>query len=281
MMKCQSPAADRNKEPIWQVLKTKVLQGCRQIIKNNSPENKISFGDVSKHSDESPGDAVKVLETAAGHGIHTQYFTTRWMEELGTTPSVGSNNGGGDAGHSCAFEWFPTDSDPNALASIQAYMEETPLAVQQCVRAPFLLSFTDENEDGYTICEDPPSIPFNRSRSSPTSTSRIRLDDSEFDVIININMIHITPWSCTLGLLRTSQTKLRKGGTLLLYGPYRVGGTYVESNRYVVLFCSERLLGWSIYFWLLLFLWSASSFIMKLWISLSYSLFSQLFLVSP
>ena len=45
-----------------------------------------------------------------------------------------------------------------------------------------------------------------------------------------INMIHIAPWSATLGLMECAGKVLRKGGMLVCYGPYKVGGTAVESN---------------------------------------------------
>jgi len=56
------------------------------------------------------------------------------------------------------------------------------------------------------------------------------LDEQDLDLIICINMIHISPWDATRGLMNLAGTKLRKGGVLFCYGPYKVGGTAVESN---------------------------------------------------
>lgn len=50
------------------------------------------------------------------------------------------------------------------------------------------------------------------------------------DVMICINMIHISPFSSTRGLFRIASKFLRPDGFLLTYGPYRVNGTMVESN---------------------------------------------------
>jgi len=44
------------------------------------------------------------------------------------------------------------------------------------------------------------------------------------DAVIAINMVHISPWAATLGLLRHAARLLPIGGPLLLYGPYRRAG---------------------------------------------------------
>jgi len=41
------------------------------------------------------------------------------------------------------------------------------------------------------------------------------------DAVIAINMVHISPWAATLGLLRHAATLLPTGGPLFLYGPYQ------------------------------------------------------------
>jgi hypothetical protein len=40
------------------------------------------------------------------------------------------------------------------------------------------------------------------------------------DVIININMIHISPWEATQGLMKGAGRLLPSGGVLFMYGPY-------------------------------------------------------------
>jgi hypothetical protein len=42
--------------------------------------------------------------------------------------------------------------------------------------------------------------------------------------VICINMIHISPWSATVGLMRNAAAILPTGGLLYLYGPYRRDG---------------------------------------------------------
>jgi hypothetical protein len=43
---------------------------------------------------------------------------------------------------------------------------------------------------------------------------------TEADAIVCINMIHISPWGSTVGLIRGAVRVLPKNGTLFLYGPY-------------------------------------------------------------
>lgn len=45
--------------------------------------------------------------------------------------------------------------------------------------------------------------------------------DGPFDAVLCINMIHISPWSATVGLMKLAGERLvRPGGLLALYGPY-------------------------------------------------------------
>ncbi len=51
------------------------------------------------------------------------------------------------------------------------------------------------------------------------------------DAVIANNMIHIAPWSATLGLIAGAGRILSAGGVLCLYGPYRRGGQLAPSNE--------------------------------------------------
>jgi SAM-dependent methyltransferase len=87
--------------------------------------------------------------------------------------------------------WQPSDPDPDAIASIRAWRAEVGLAN--------LL--------------DP-----------------IRLDAAgpwpalEADAILCVNMVHISPWAATVGLIRGAGAVLHPGDPLILYGPYRRDG---------------------------------------------------------
>lgn len=51
------------------------------------------------------------------------------------------------------------------------------------------------------------------------------------DAVVCINMIHISPWASTIGLMQGAARVLPLKGLLFLYGPYRRGGEHTsESN---------------------------------------------------
>ena len=51
------------------------------------------------------------------------------------------------------------------------------------------------------------------------------------DVVVCINMIHIAPWTSTVGLVRGAVRVLPPGGLLFLYGPYRRGGGHTAPSN--------------------------------------------------
>lgn len=53
----------------------------------------------------------------------------------------------------------------------------------------------------------------------------------DLGAIMSINMIHISPWSACLGLLRNAGRLLAPGGVLYLYGPYKVGDVHVAQSN--------------------------------------------------
>jgi SAM-dependent methyltransferase len=51
-----------------------------------------------------------------------------------------------------------------------------------------------------------------------------------YEVVLCINMIHISPWPATHALCRGAARHLRPQGKLVLYGPYLENGKAVQSN---------------------------------------------------
>ncbi len=85
--------------------------------------------------------------------------------------------------------WQPTDPDPEALISIAAWRDHAGL--------PNLLP------------------PLRLDAADPDSWP-----GDPINAVVNINMIHISPWAATEGLLKGAGRLLPTGGGLFLYGPY-------------------------------------------------------------
>ncbi|RYG66836.1 DUF938 domain-containing protein, partial [archaeon] len=64
----------------------------------------------------------------------------------------------------------------------------------------------------------------------PDSFSPLPSDFVASDVLICINMIHISPFQSTHGLFCLAQEGLASDGFLMTYGPYRVNNFMVDSN---------------------------------------------------
>jgi SAM-dependent methyltransferase len=95
--------------------------------------------------------------------------------------------------------WQPTDRDPAALRSIAAW--------QTTERLPNLLAPLELDVTS-------PAWPVPRA-----------------DAVVAINMIHISPWRATQGLLEGAARVLSPGGVLFLYGPYQEGGRHTAPSN--------------------------------------------------
>jgi cyclopropane fatty-acyl-phospholipid synthase-like methyltransferase len=123
---------------------------------------------------------ARVLELASGAGEHA-VFCARAM------PGV---------------TWQPSDPDPDARASIAAWIAEEGLANVLAPRA------IDVREDQWGLETEAP-----------------------FDALVAINMIHISPWAATLGLMAGARRLLAAGGVLYTYGPYRRDGAHTAPSN--------------------------------------------------
>ena len=86
------------------------------------------------------------------------------------------------------LEWQPSERDAEGLASIEAWREEAGLAN---MLSPIALDASAQN---WPI--------------------------EGCDALLCINMVHISPWAATEGLMRGATRILARGAPLILYGPY-------------------------------------------------------------
>jgi hypothetical protein len=91
-----------------------------------------------------------------------------------------------------ALDWQPSDPDPDALGSTGAWAADAGLSNLR------------------------PAIALN------AAAAEWPLDHA--DAALCINMIHISPWRATLGLLDGAARVLAPGAPLYLYGPFRQAG---------------------------------------------------------
>lgn len=114
-----------------------------------------------------------------------------------------------------ALEWQPSDPSPAARASIAAWTAAEGLTN---VRPPLDL--------------DASALPW------PVPAA---------DAILAINMVHISPWAATQGLLREAARLLPSGGLLYLYGPFiQTGIPLAPSNAAFDADLRDRNVAWGL-----------------------------------
>jgi len=134
-----------------------------------------------------------VLEVSSGTGEHAVFFAPRLS---GRT-------------------WIPSDPNPVARASIAAWREYYPA---DNLYPPSALNACDSV---WAIERD----------ELPESWQGIDLKRDPIVAIVNINMIHIAPWSACLGLMAGAGRILRAGGIVYLYGPFKQGGRHTSPSN--------------------------------------------------
>jgi SAM-dependent methyltransferase len=118
-----------------------------------------------------------------------------WLPESGLILEVASGSGEHAVHFAQDFphlEWQPSDPDPQALLSIEAWRTDSGLVN---LRDPVIL---DATADIWPV------------------------DAAE--AVLNINMVHISPWEAALGLIEGAERVLTPGGKLIFYGPWIVEG---------------------------------------------------------
>ena len=118
-----------------------------------------------------------LLEVASGTGQHAVFFARAFP----------------------GLSWQPTDGDPGALESIDAWRAE----------------------------EGTPNLLPARMLDASSDTWPVE----HADAMLCVNMIDIAPWEACQGLMRGAARVLRAGGRLVLYGPYFVEGTVTAPSN--------------------------------------------------
>ena len=78
-------------------------------------------------------------------------------------------------------------------------------------------------------------------------SNNFRVKEKSYDVLLNINMIHIAPWDACLGLFRLAKEVISPDGFVYLYGPFKVGGSHTsESNNKFDISLRERNSSWGV-----------------------------------
>ncbi|XP_067314308.1 methyltransferase-like 26 [Pseudorasbora parva] len=147
-------AADRNKDPILAVLKTRVKS--------------------DRH--------LTALEISSGTGQHVIHFAEAF-------PNI---------------TWQPSEVEAQSISSIEAYRQYHRL---QNIKPPIYLDASQswENWGGFQA--------------------------ESCDLVVNINMMHISPLACTMGLFGGVGKILKPQGMLLTYGPYAFNGSITPQSN--------------------------------------------------
>jgi hypothetical protein len=139
----------------------------------------------------------RALEIASGTGQHVAWFARQLP----------------------AWNWQPTDADPSALPSIEAWT-----------------LVTDED-----LSPSAGGAPEATAMAGALANVRppLRLDVCEpawpvsgaFDAITCANMLHIAPWACCAGLMQGAARHLAPAGVLVTYGPFIVDGVETAQSN--------------------------------------------------
>ena len=145
--------------------------------------------------------AGMVLEIASGTGEHAVFF----------------------APHLQPRQWLPSDPNPLALASITAWQQNYPAPN---LAAPITIDVTQSDWS-----RNPPLQKALESFAQNNPQSQGMLENSGITSIVNINMIHISPWAACLGLMAGAKNLLPIGGVLYLYGPFQQNGQHTSLSN--------------------------------------------------
>ncbi|MGK7956153.1 MAG: DUF938 domain-containing protein [Crocosphaera sp.] len=122
-----------------------------------------------------------ILEIASGTGEHSLFFAPAFSPR----------------------QWIPSDPNPIARDSIEAWRQESLI---DNIQSPFNINVED---DSWIVA----------------------IEKLNITTIVNINMIHISPWEACLGLMEGANRILPSAGILYLYGPYKQRGKHTAPSN--------------------------------------------------
>jgi len=163
----------------------------------------------------SSSSTINVLEVASGTGEHGSFFKK-------SLPYL---------------HYLPTEPDTKCHESILAWSRELQVTIQNPVAF-------DVNSIGPSEIVNNPSTTITELNLEKLPTTFTK--DYGTDVIICINMIHISVFQSTYSLFKLAQIIMKSGGVICLYGPYRVSGSIVDSNVEFDLSLKSRNPEWGI-----------------------------------
>ena len=177
-----------------------MAQALYASSKNKGPILEVLRPRVEAYRRARPGaEVVHVLEVASGTGEHAAFF--------------GANIPG--------LLWQPTEPQQEMQSSIVAWSADAGLpAVASAASATQSITLPPVALDVLAAAADTAALPLPPSHTHGNA-----------DLMVCINMIHISPWPCTEALFRVAGACLKSGGMVLTYGPYRVNGDMVDSNK--------------------------------------------------
>ena len=136
----------------------------------------------------------KTSISATRNATHIQQILKKTLPNYGSVLEIGSGTGQ----HSVVFadalptlKWIPSDANSSNFDSINGWRQ---LAINNIPDAPRLIDASNSNWF-------------------------LDVNDS-ITAIVVINVIHISPWSVTRGILKGAQKILPRGGILYFYGPF-------------------------------------------------------------
>ena len=133
-------------------------------------------------------DRGTVLEIASGTGEHAAFFAPQLAH----------------------LQWLPTEPQAALRDSIRGWRIAQPAAN---FLAPLELDVSEQPWPGEELPGEKPL--------AEESQASERVKSDPITAIVNINMIHISPWAMCEYLMAGAERVLPSGGVLYLYGPFR------------------------------------------------------------